>query len=75
MSEDRIKLEPSWKSRVGDYLQPRYSLPLLTILAVVAMARLDGNAFRIAPALTVGPSEIEEALGILRESFEAAGAR
>jgi hypothetical protein len=33
--------------RVGDYLQPRYSLPLLTILAVVAMARLDGNAFRL----------------------------
>lgn len=33
--------------RVGYYLQPRYVLPLFTILAVVAMARLDGNAFRL----------------------------
>ena len=32
---------------VGYYLQPRYVLPLFTILAVVAMARLDGNAFRL----------------------------
>jgi predicted membrane protein DUF2142 len=32
---------------VGDYLQPRYLLPLLTMLAVVAMVRLDGDAFRL----------------------------
>jgi hypothetical protein len=32
---------------VGDYLQPRYVLPLLSMLAVVAIARLDGDAFRL----------------------------
>ncbi len=42
---------------------------------LIGKGGLEGNAFRIAPALTVGSSEIEEALGILRESFEAAGAR
>ncbi len=42
---------------------------------LVGKGGMEGNAFRIAPALTVGPSEIEEALGILKESFEAAGAR
>jgi alanine-glyoxylate transaminase / (R)-3-amino-2-methylpropionate-pyruvate transaminase len=42
---------------------------------LIGKGGLEGNAFRIAPALTVGASEIEEALGILRESFEAAGAR
>jgi 4-aminobutyrate aminotransferase-like enzyme len=36
---------------------------------------LDGNAFRIAPPLNVAASDVEEALGILRESLEAAGAR
>jgi 4-aminobutyrate aminotransferase-like enzyme len=36
---------------------------------------LDGNSFRIAPALNVGESEVGEALAILRESLEAAGAR
>ena len=39
-----------------------------------ASGGLDGNAFRISPALTVGPSEIAEALEILRESFDAGGA-
>ncbi len=42
---------------------------------LIGKGGLEGNAFRIAPALTVGASEIEEALAILRESFEAAGAR
>jgi 4-aminobutyrate aminotransferase-like enzyme len=42
---------------------------------LIGKGGLDGNAFRIAPALTVGASEIEEALAILRESFEAAEAR
>jgi 4-aminobutyrate aminotransferase-like enzyme len=36
---------------------------------------LDGNSFRIAPALTVSESEVREALAILRESLEAAGTR
>jgi 4-aminobutyrate aminotransferase-like enzyme len=36
---------------------------------------LDGNSFRIAPALTVNESEVREALAILRESLEAAGTR
>ena len=42
---------------------------------LIGKGGLDGNSFRIAPALTVGKAEIDEALGILRESFEAAGAR
>ncbi|HMA18479.1 MAG TPA: aminotransferase class III-fold pyridoxal phosphate-dependent enzyme, partial [Thermoanaerobaculia bacterium] len=41
---------------------------------LIGKGGLEGNAFRIAPALTVDASEIDEALGILRESFEAAGA-
>jgi 4-aminobutyrate aminotransferase-like enzyme len=36
---------------------------------------LYGNCFRIAPPLTVTEGEISEALVILRESLEAAGAR
>jgi alanine-glyoxylate transaminase/(R)-3-amino-2-methylpropionate-pyruvate transaminase len=36
---------------------------------------LDGNSFRIAPALTVSEPEVREALAILRESLEAAGTR
>jgi 4-aminobutyrate aminotransferase-like enzyme len=42
---------------------------------LIGKGGLEGNAYRISPALTVGASEIEEALAILRESFEAAGAR
>jgi hypothetical protein len=32
---------------VGQYVQPRYILPLLTLLAITAMVRLDGEAFTI----------------------------
>ena len=42
---------------------------------LVGKGGLDGNSFRIAPPLTVSQPEVEEALGILRESLEAAGAR
>jgi 4-aminobutyrate aminotransferase-like enzyme len=42
---------------------------------LIGKGGMEGNAFRIAPALTVGASEIEEALAILKESFEAAGAK
>ncbi|HTO78112.1 MAG TPA: aspartate aminotransferase family protein [Thermoanaerobaculia bacterium] len=42
---------------------------------LIGKGGLEGNSFRIAPALTVGKAEIDEALEILRESFEAAGAR
>jgi 4-aminobutyrate aminotransferase-like enzyme len=42
---------------------------------LVGKGGLDSNSFRIAPALTVTKPEVEEALGILRESLEAAGAR
>ena len=35
---------------------------------------LEGNCFRIAPALTVGRSEIDEALALLEEAFATAGA-
>ena len=41
---------------------------------LVGKSGLEGNVFRIAPALTVGRSDVEEALAIIRESFEAAGA-
>ena len=34
-------------SPVGGWVQPRYVLPLLTILAITAMVRLDGAAFRL----------------------------
>lgn len=42
---------------------------------LVGKSGLEGNVFRVAPALTVSQSEVEEALAIIRESFEAAGAR
>jgi 4-aminobutyrate aminotransferase-like enzyme len=42
---------------------------------LVGKSGLFGNVFRVAPALTVGRSDVEEALAIIRESFEAAGAR
>jgi len=42
---------------------------------LIGKGGLDGNSFRIAPPLTVGKPDIEEALEILRESLEAAGAR
>jgi 4-aminobutyrate aminotransferase-like enzyme len=42
---------------------------------LVGKSGLYGNVFRVAPALTVGRSDVEEALAIIRESFEAAGAR
>src|SRR5262249_36096729 len=42
---------------------------------LIGKGGLEGNSFRIAPALNVTASEIDEALALLRESFEAAGAR
>ena len=41
---------------------------------LIGKGGLEGNAFRIAPPLTVDASEVDEALAILKESFEAAGA-
>jgi 4-aminobutyrate aminotransferase-like enzyme len=38
---------------------------------LVGKGGLYGNVVRISPALNVGASEIDEALGILRESFTA----
>jgi 4-aminobutyrate aminotransferase len=41
---------------------------------LVGKSGLEGNVFRVAPALNVARSDVEEALAIIRESFEAAGA-
>jgi 4-aminobutyrate aminotransferase-like enzyme len=38
---------------------------------LVGKGGLYGNVVRISPALNVGASEIDDALGILRESFAA----
>ncbi len=42
---------------------------------LIGKSGLEGNVFRVAPALNVGRTDVEEALAIIRESFEAAGAR
>jgi alanine-glyoxylate transaminase / (R)-3-amino-2-methylpropionate-pyruvate transaminase len=42
---------------------------------LIGKGGLEGNVFRIAPALTVADSDIREAVEILQESFTAAGAR
>jgi 4-aminobutyrate aminotransferase-like enzyme len=42
---------------------------------LIGKGGLEGNCFRIAPALTVTEAEVREAIGILTESFTAAGAR
>jgi alanine-glyoxylate transaminase/(R)-3-amino-2-methylpropionate-pyruvate transaminase len=42
---------------------------------LVGKGGLEGNCFRIAPALNVTASDVDEALALLAESFEAAGAR
>ena len=41
---------------------------------LIGKGGLAGNAIRISPPLTVSESEVDEALGIFRESFEAMGA-
>ena len=41
---------------------------------LIGKGGLDGNCFRIAPPMTVNASEVAEAVAILRESFESAGA-
>jgi alanine-glyoxylate transaminase/(R)-3-amino-2-methylpropionate-pyruvate transaminase len=42
---------------------------------LIGKGGLEGNCFRIAPALNVAQSDVEEALALLSESFAAAGAR
>src|SRR5215831_13298627 len=42
---------------------------------LIGKGGLYGNSFRIAPALNVTRADVEEALAILRESLESAGAR
>jgi 4-aminobutyrate aminotransferase-like enzyme len=42
---------------------------------LIGKGGLDSNSFRISPPLTVTKSDVEEALEILRESLEGAGAR
>jgi 4-aminobutyrate aminotransferase-like enzyme len=42
---------------------------------LIGKGGLDGNCLRIAPSLTVSRADVDEAVTILGESFEAAGAR
>ncbi len=42
---------------------------------LIGKGGLEGNVFRIAPALTVTKADVDEAVEILQESFAAAGAR
>jgi len=42
---------------------------------LIGKGGLEGNCFRIAPALNVTAADVDEALALLRDSFEAAGAR
>jgi alanine-glyoxylate transaminase / (R)-3-amino-2-methylpropionate-pyruvate transaminase len=42
---------------------------------LVGKGGLDSNSFRVSPPLTVTKPDVEEALEILRESLEAAGAQ
>ena len=42
---------------------------------LIGKGGLEGNCFRIAPALNVARGDVEEALALLSESFAAAGAR
>ncbi len=42
---------------------------------LIGKGGLEGNSFRIAPALTVAKADVDEAVEILQESFAAAGAR
>jgi len=42
---------------------------------LIGKGGLEGNCFRIAPALNVTAAEVDEALALLAESFQAAGAR
>jgi len=42
---------------------------------LIGKGGLEGNCFRIAPALNVTASDVDEALALLRDAFEAAGAR
>lgn len=39
-----------WNIPVGQGVQPRYILPLMTLLAIIAFARIDGMAFRLSAA-------------------------
>ena len=42
---------------------------------LIGKGGLEGNCFRIAPALNVTQGDVEEALALLEESFAASGAR
>jgi 4-aminobutyrate aminotransferase-like enzyme len=59
--------EKAMTNRVFEEARKRFLL--------IGKGGLDGNSFRIAPPLTVTKPDVEEALEILRDSLEAAGAR
>ena len=75
MSEDRIKLEPSWKSRVGDYLQREDMQQLSAFLRGrrQAGARIFPPAPRIFAALDATPFDQVKVVVLGQDPYHGAG--
>ncbi len=75
MSEDRIKLDPSWKSRVGDYLQREDMQQLSSFLRGrgQAGARIFPPAPRIFAALDATPFDRVKVVVLGQDPYHGAG--
>ncbi len=75
MSEDRIKLDPSWKSRVGDYLQREDMQQLSAFLRErrQAGARIFPPAPRIFAALDATPFDRVKVVVLGQDPYHGAG--